>query len=156
MGYIVAVPLDTARVVRFTLPEGQEPIEINFGGNRLFLRDRTNLPYFRQVLESLPGSLPRLIDDAVQEYGYLREEDLLTRCYQFPEFVGLKDGDIVIDSNLPEAIEVSLSDEECEDLDLAMSPKFMVSMTRLVTAIEEADIDWTTVRKVESLPVPRA
>ena len=151
MGYLVATPLDTATVLKFVPPGTEKALEINLGGNRFFVRDRGELAYYRRVLESFSSSLPSLIDRAVAEYGYLKEEELLRRCYQFPEFVGRKEGDVILDSNLPESIDIGLPDEECEDLELAMNPRFVVSMTRLVAALEETDVDWTKVREVKTL-----
>jgi hypothetical protein len=153
MGYVAAVPLHASRVIRFKVPQSEEVVEINFGGNRYYVREGSSLAYYREVLAAISPSVPSAIERAVHDYGYLKEEELLKRCYQFPEFIGLADEDIIFESTLGDTVEIDLPDEECEELEAAMNPRFVISMSRLATALEETDLDLTKVRKLEQLPV---
>jgi len=145
MGYVAAVPLDTAVVASLDLPGG---------GNRFFVTERSNLPLYRQLLVGVSSGLPGLIDRAVREYGYKREKELVALCYEFPEFAAAKEGDVIFESNLPEHIDVNLSDDECEDLELSLKPELVIPMVRLAEALDETDLDWNKVQEVERLPVP--
>lgn len=151
MGFIGVVPLDTANVA--TIPIGDESVEYNLGGNRLYLRD-SNLVRYETVLDSYSATMVLRIRRAVSDYGYLPQQELLDKCYAFPEFAGLKEGETIYESNLPDLIEVDLPDDECDDLELAMNPEFVMSMSRLNDALDEKMIDWSRVGTVEQLRVP--
>lgn len=141
MGYVAALPLDTTDVDR--------------EGNRFFLTERANLRLYRRALSAVSSGLPRSIQQAVTTYGYEPEKKLVEEiCYRFSEFEQTPIGEIIFESNVPDRIEIELSEEECEDLELALTPEVIVPMVRLAEALEEVEIDWTKVKKVERLPVP--
>jgi uncharacterized protein YwgA len=142
MGFVAAVPLRP----REAGPDQQ--------GNRFFVTERANWPLYHRVLAAISPGLPRLMQRVVKEYGYKVEKELVDLCYQFPEFVAAKDGEVIFSSNLPERMEVNLSEDECEDLELALKPELVVPMVRLAEALDETDIDWDKVQEVERLPVP--
>jgi hypothetical protein len=150
MGFVVALPLDTALIIE--LADKQYAL----GGNRFMVTNPSEVEYYRRVLAALSQDLPRSIDDAVSQYGYLPEADLIKLCYGFPEFQTLAHGDVIFEANLPDRIEVDLSDDECDDLELSLRPELVVQMLRLTDVLDHVDIDWDKVRHVERLPLPRS
>lgn len=154
MGYLGAEPLDTALTILFEPPGGGKEFTVNLGGNRLFLRDRRFVAQYAKVLASISPELPAAIQSAVRDYGYLKERELLERCYAFPEFQEVEEGDVVLESTLKGRVDVDLSDDECDDLEIAMNPKFINAMTRLTDLLGERDIPWDRIRKVERLSIP--
>lgn len=150
MGFVAALPLDTAQTLEFM---GKE---YTLGGNRFVLTNRSEMDYYRRVLAAVSKNLPHTIDDAVEQYGYHPESELIDLCYGFPEFQAHGQGDVIFESNLPDRIEVALSDDECDDLELSLRPEFVVQMLRLTEVLDHADIDWDKVRHVERLPLSRS
>ncbi|TMB64787.1 MAG: hypothetical protein E6J43_12975 [Chloroflexi bacterium] len=60
----------------------------------------------------------------------------------------------MLEANIPDLLELDLSDDECEGLELAMTPEFVVPLARIAEAVENKKIDWEEVEKVEGLPLP--
>jgi len=150
MGYIVAVPLDTAEIVKF------KKHEFNLGGNRFILQGSAMRGRHRKALAAISLDLPQLIDEAVEEYGYLKEQDLVNACYRFPEFQDASDGNLIFAGNVSDQVEIDLSDDECADLEIALNPVFIETMLRLDKALETQPIEWGKVQKAEGLSAPNA
>lgn len=146
MGYVLASPLDTAVTARIG------NVEVVFGGNRFTVADRDLIRSLRKALEAVDPSLPVQVDVAVKHYGYLKEQELLDLCYHFPEFQAVAEGETIFESDLPDSIEINLPDEEVEDLELSLTPQFVIPMLRLAEALDEVEIDWNRVTTVEGLP----
>ena len=84
-----------------------------------------------------------------EQYGYKAEQELLDICYAFPEFKRATEGDILLASDLGERISVDLSEDDCDSLDLALTPEFVVSMANISEGLERSTIDWDRVKTVE-------
>ena len=147
MGFVAALPLDTAWTLKI------EDEDYTLGGNRFIVTDQSEMEFYRRVLAAVSEDLPRTIDDAVNRYGYLTERRLMELCYAFPEFQGLGQGEVIFESNAPDQIEIDLSDDECDDLELSLRPELVVQMLRLTEVLERTDIDWDKVTHVERLPL---
>jgi hypothetical protein len=48
-----------------------------------------------------------------------------------PRFLESEEGDVLLEENLKERIDVDLPDDDCEDLELSLDPKFISAMTHL-------------------------
>ena len=132
MGYISAVPLGASSK-----------------GNRYVLTERAMEDSFNTLLERFDQELVTRILQVVREIGYLGEKELRRYVYTFEEFIDSDMNDILFESNLPDTIEAEgLSEDECDELELALTPTFITSMSRIVQGLEESDIDWDKVRKV--------
>jgi hypothetical protein len=150
MGYVTADPLATATIVKM----GKH--EFNLGGNRFFARVRNRRHHYRSILAAVSPEVPMLIDNAVREYGYRKEQELVDACYQFPEFQDTPAEELIFDANLPDRIEIDLPEDECSDLELSFNPAFIESMIRLNEALETQPIEWGKVRKAEDLSAANA
>jgi hypothetical protein len=152
MGYVAALPLDTARVTTLTI--GDNKYELMEGGNRFFLRGTDNLAAVGRALRAADPTLPGLIQNAVQTYGFKREQEIIDYCYGLPEFQDKALGELVLGANVEERIQLDLSDDECDDLELSMTPQFVVAMADIAKAMESSTLDFEKVKQVDFLPVP--
>ena len=126
-------------------------IEIPFGGNRFVVTPRAVTQLYRSVLADVDPALPKQIEDSVIRFGYLKEQELLDLCYNFPEFQGAELGETICESNLSDSVELRISDDESEDLELALNPRLINSLARLTESLDEADVDWERVKQVDYL-----
>ncbi len=132
MGYISAVPLGASN-----------------RGNRYALTERGMENRFNTLLESFDRDLTNRMLQVVEEIGYKPEKELRHIAYAFEEFIDSDMNDILFESNLPDILEAEgLSEDECDELELALAPTFITSVSKIVQGLEEADIDWDKVRKV--------
>lgn len=132
MGYISAVPLGASDK-----------------GNRYVLTERAIKDHFNTLLESFDRDLKNRILQVVREIGYLEEKELRRYAYTFEEFINSDMNDILFESNLPDTLEAEgLSEDDCDELELALTPTFISSVNKIVQGLEESDIDWDKVRKV--------
>lgn len=149
MRYITALPLDTAKTIHLNLPDGKK-LALNMAGNLYTITDRTIMNFYGDALRHVSPELDDAIHRAISDYGYLPEDKLLTRCYEFPEFVDTQFEDIIFESKLPEQIKVTgLSPDDCEELELSLNPKFISGMSKIVEGMDRSRID---VDRVERLP----
>jgi len=132
MAYISAVPLGASNK-----------------GNRYVLIERAMKDHFDTLLESIDRDLKNRISQVVREIGYLPEKELRRHAYSFEEFIDSNINDILFESNLPDMVEVEgLSEDDCDELELALTPTFITSVNKIVQGLEESDIDWDKVSKV--------
>jgi len=132
MGYISAVPLGASKK-----------------GNRYVLTERAMVDRFNTVLESFDRDLKNRILQIVREIGYLEERELRRYAYNFEEFIDSDMNDILLESNLPDMLKVEgLSEDDCDELELALIPTFITSMNKIAQGLEESDINWDKVREV--------
>ncbi len=132
MGYISAVPLGASNK-----------------GNRYFITERSMKDHFTALLGSFDRDLVNRILQVVSEIGYLQEKELRRYAYTFEEFIESEVNDILFESNLPDTLEAEeLSEDDCDELELAFTPTFITGMNKIVQGLEDADIDWDRVRKV--------
>jgi hypothetical protein len=52
---------------------------------------------------------------------------------------------------LPDFIDVQISDDECEDIELSLNDRFLNTMDKLVQAFEKTSFDMGEVKVVESI-----
>ncbi len=143
MGYIGVEPLDTSQEVTITI--GDRHFTYRDGGNRLFVADNAVTSTFAEVLEgAFPGET-RLMRSVMREFAFLPQEELVKRCYAFPEFEAVEMGEPLFASDLPEYVDVQLSDDVCADLELALDPKAAPALLRLMEAIDSTEFDLSKV-----------
>lgn len=132
MGYISAVPLGASN-----------------RGNRYVLTEKAMKERFNTLLQSFDRELANRISQIVEEIGYLPEKELRRRAYAFEEFIDSDINDILFESNLRDMVEVEgLSEDECDELELTLTPAFVTSVNKIVQGLEESDIDWDKVSKI--------
>lgn len=132
MGYISAIPLGASSK-----------------GNRYVLTEKAVKERFNALLESFDRDMKNRISQVVREIGYLEEKELRRYAYTFEEFINSNMNDVLIESNLPDRLKAEgLSEEDCEELELALNPNFVSAMSKIFQGLEESDIDWDRVRKV--------
>ena len=132
MGYISAVPLGASN-----------------RGNRYVLTERAMKDHFNPLLESFDRDLKNKISQVVEEIGYKQEKELRRHAYAFEEFIDSDMNDILFESNLPDMLEVEgLPEDDCDELELTLTPTFITSVSKIFQGLEESDIEWDKVRKV--------
>lgn len=100
-------------------------------GNRYILERKEILDFYKVVLGCISPRLEKTINEIVKQKGYLSEEDLRKEAYCDRLFLKSVQGEVLLKENLSKRIKVSLPDEDCEDLELSLDPKFVTAMRRL-------------------------
>jgi hypothetical protein len=137
VGLLVAEPLESSHV---------NPIEELAGGNKY--RVSVQSQRYLQLLQKVNPTIASGVNDAVKKYGYLQEEKLIEHVYALPEFEGKKMYEVIFECCAPERISVDLSDDECEELELAFNPKFISATRALLTAAESSKMDFSRLKEV--------
>lgn len=128
---------------------GAVPIGASDRGNRYFLTERAMKDRFNALLERFDQDLVNRILQVVKEIGYLPEKELRHYAYTFEEFIDSDMNDILFESNLPDMLETEeLSEDDCDELELVLTPTFITGVNKIVQGLEESAIDWDKVRKV--------
>jgi hypothetical protein len=89
-------------------------------------------------LEAVDPSAKAPIDRAVADYGYRDQQALIDTAHEEPGFAEASLFDVLLQANIPGSIPVQLSDEQCEELALSVSPAFLDVLRSL------AETDWRT------------
>lgn len=114
------------------------------------LADGIDVSYYKDILSKINPELTERIIETVDEFGYLPEDKLVELCYSLPQFKKKESGEIVIEAQIPDEIEISgISDQECEELELTFSEPFISSMLMLTSELESSIIDMDSVEKVD-------
>jgi hypothetical protein len=149
LGLIVAIPLDTSMKMRLRL-SNDKTIEWLEGGQRYIAGDPDAVAFLTRAFEAISPEEMSIIRSTIKEFGYLPEQELLELCYAFPEFNKTEFEDTIIDSDLPDRLGISkLSEDECEELEMALSPKFVSAMKRIAEAMDNSKLDLNRVKEVE-------
>lgn len=149
LGLVIAVPLDTTVKMTLKLHDGKT-VEWLEGGLRYIVSDPAAMALFTKAFNAISPEGMSTVRSAIRSFGYLPEQELIELCYAFPEFNEVDFGETIFESNLPDMLEVScLSEEECEDLEIALSPKFILAMKKIVEGIDNSKLDLERVKEVE-------
>ncbi len=120
----------------------RQPLDSSASGHKYTLRYKDSLKYYQSFLDGILGSERQEIDKTLNEIGYLPDQELLKRAY-----IDLAEnqsgfGDILFITNLPEKIPVpGVNEEDCEELELSLNPRFVGAISELVKGIETGKID---------------
>lgn len=123
MGYVKAFPLDTGEHGNAYIPSEPGLFETH-----------------KEILGRISPELVDILLACVDEYGYLPQDILLKRAKEDELYKASSFGDVIIASNVEEHVTTDLNDDECEDLELALNPRFIVNMTRLINSIDCGEI----------------
>ena len=149
MGYIAVVPLDTVKTMYLELSNGKS-VEFTTGGNMYVITNRALMDLYRDALAHICSSFQTAIFQAIRDYGSLQEDELVARCYDFPEFVKTEPDQTIFDSNLPEQIEVpDLSIDDCDELELSLNPRFIPAMAKIIEGLEQSKIDFDRIEVID-------
>jgi len=150
IGLITPIPLDTSVRMRTQLPDDRT-IEWLEGGMRYVVSDPEATTFFTRIFKSISPDEISAMRSVIEEYGYLPEQELLERCYKFPEFKKVIFEETIFESNLPDTVEApNLSEDECEELEMALSPKFISAMRKIVEGMDSSKLDLGRVKEVET------
>ena len=86
---------------------------------------------------------------AEYQHGYKPEQELLDICYSFPEFKAAQDGEVIVSSDLTDRISVDLNEDDCDSLELALAPEFVVALFKIADGLEHSAIEWNKVKVIE-------
>jgi uncharacterized protein YwgA len=147
LGFVKTVPLDTSRNLKINIADTDW--EFQDGGNRYVACDKDNLLLYESIASKSYPKLMELTNQVINNYGYLKEPDLISRCYDFEEFKNKNDGEVIYETNLPEWVQVpGLSNDDCEDLILSFTPSFIDFARKITDGLERTTIDWENIEKV--------
>ncbi len=124
--------------------------EDNAWGEGWQLRDANLHEDYAAALKALTPDLKRTIDSSIEMYGYLRHEELIQIAHEDPMLKEVPLGEILVEENLPDIVEGSLSADDCDDLEVALNLKFMESVRKVVDAARRGDFDPDKVKRVVS------
>ena len=138
MGYIVATPLKT---------------DLNgHSGNIYELADKNLADYYSVIMENIDSTLTNRIKAVINEYGYLKEKELVEKTYSFPEFVHTAWDNIIHPERIPDCLKVgNISDDDVEELEISLNPNFINLLNRIDNAFEQTKFNPDKVRKVVEL-----
>jgi len=103
-------------------------------------------------MEKINSNLIKKIDAVIENCGYMPEEKLVELAYSFPEFIRAKSEEIIFNEALPDCFHVKdLSEEDIEELEISLNPRFVNLLNRLDNAIEQNEFDPQKVKKVVEL-----
>lgn len=95
--------------------------------------------------------LAEAIRNSVEEYGYLRQDELDTRVHADPVLAEVPPGEVLHSETPDDTVETLLSEDHSEDLELALAPRLLSIMTRFARVVEETDFDDSKVQTIDSL-----
>ncbi len=149
IGLVVPIPLDTS--IKMSLKsQDEKTIEWLEGGMRYVVNDQNAIAFFKQAFRNISPEGVATVRSAIRAFGYLSEQELIERCYAFPEFSAVEFGETIFESNLPDLLEApNLSEDECEELEMALSPKFLTAMKKIVEGMDNSKLDLERVREGE-------
>jgi hypothetical protein len=105
------------------------------------------LDVFGKIAPSLSSSL----DESIDKYGYLKTEQIYKAAHEDQLLIETPFGQLLFDENLPEKLEVDLSEDQCEALELLLNEQFIRSMNHIMDAVENTDFDVGEVEVVDSI-----
>jgi len=133
MGYVSALPSDTQRTHKYILTR------------------KSLLGYYRIFMNRI-GNVRKKTDGIVRKVGLLPDDKLLDKAHNDPGYKKTQFGDVIIQSNLPQNVEIEgLSDEDCEELELSLNPHFISAMTTILEGLEISNLDMKKIKKVRKL-----
>jgi len=135
MGYISAVPLGA---------DGM--------GNAYYVNQRKLADYHAMALDRLSRELKSRTEEAVHQYGYLSEDELLDKAYCDELLQQTPYNYPIFEANIEEMVAIEgLSDEDVDELILSLNPEFISAARLIVRGLETTEIDLDRVRKVAAL-----
>jgi hypothetical protein len=150
LGLVNAVPLDTSVKMQIKLQDGKTT-EWHEGGIRYMVSDQNIMTFFKRAFATISPEGAADVRSAIRAFGYLPEQELIERCYAFPEFGESEFEEVIFESNLPDTLEApNLSEDECEELEMALSPKFVSAMKLITEAMDISKLDFNRVKEVEA------
>ncbi len=134
MGHIEVLPLPDANKTQ----------------GKLVLTARSDFNKYRTAVQAISHSLRQAIDDIIEKYQYIPNTKLKSVAHADAAFRETVHGQVILSENLPTAIETTLPDDDCEELELALNPRFVAAMHKIADGLSSVDFDIDQVRKVDS------
>ena len=144
MGLICVEPMQTKHGIRI----GEKFIPTGSGN---IFKLAHNADRFRELLGNADPQLEAAIAEAVRSYGYLPEEKLIELAYSLPEFQAKAVNETILDADVPERVQVNLNEEECDELELSLSPPFVHGASLILSGLEGTQIDFSKLKTVSKL-----
>jgi hypothetical protein len=123
MGFIQASKLDTCKI-----------------GRQWNIQKNQKLEEYENIIKDASDKFKMNMDNCIKKYKYLTQAELKILAHNDKELKNTKLKDVIIHENLPDAINVNLSYDDCEDLELSFNPKFISTISKLIKGIENQEI----------------
>ena len=104
-----------------------------------------------QAYEQAFPPLAEAIRNSVEEYGYLKQNELDTRVHADPVLAEVPPGEILHSEAPDDTVATLLSEDHSEDFELALAPRLLSILTRFARVVEETDFDDSKVQTINSL-----
>lgn len=104
-----------------------------------------------QAYEQAFPQLAEAIRDSVEEYGYLKQNELDTRVHADPILAEVPPGEVLHSEAPDDTVATLLSEDHSEDFELALAPRLLSILERFARVVEETDFDDSKVQTINSL-----
>ena len=111
--------------------------------DRRIWRINNHFPYseYNKAFNDIFEELAQNIKNSIEEHGYKKWQQIKDEFHSDPALKNTPLNEIIFEDNIPEIIEVELSDDDCEDLELSLTSGFVNTMTELILGIESGEIE---------------
>ena len=99
-----------------------------------------------QAYEQAFPPLAAAIRDSVEEYGYLKQDELDTRAHADPALAEVPPGEVLHSEAPADTVATLLSEDHSEDFELALAPRLLSILARFARVVEETDFDINKVK----------
>ena len=99
-----------------------------------------------QAYEQAFPQLAEAIRDSVEEYGYLKQNELDTRVHADPILAEVPRGELLHSEAPDDSVATLLSEDHSEDFELALAPRLLSILERFAKVVEETDFDINKVK----------
>lgn len=93
-----------------------------------------------EILGKIAPESLKAISEAISEYGYLKEPELLEIAYEIPEMQKAKFEDILVEEHLSEKEFIDLDEDLIEDFELSLDPRFVQPLNTLAKGLKSAKL----------------
>ncbi len=105
------------------------------------LAENVQLDLLEEAIMSFSETLKAGIDSSIRNFGYMSHNALKSIAHADPDLVRSNKGDVILEDNVPDIVELGLSEEDCDDLELALTPGFSEAMESILDGLENSDFD---------------
>ena len=103
------------------------------------------------ILKEINPDLATSIDNGVNEYGYLKTDQLKEKAEADPLLRKTPMGMVLLEANIPDFIEVENPEIDCHDLELSFNSDFINGMSNIIEVVDSNEFDMGEVRIVDSI-----
>jgi len=116
-----------------------EPMAQGQGNRYRVVHGPGETPPYGDWLAAISWRDKAAIDDAVERYGYLKQDDLIEAGHKEEAFLAASHFDVLLEANARGCVRADLPPDDCDDLVLSLSPGFVERVYGLAAAVRDFD-----------------